>query len=113
MKTFLQYIFEGKVVPSPNIHAVPNNKRDDSNSGVDITPEQTPEQKNFMKDQDNNIILNSKKKDYSDPLGIKSKIQGAVDDANREQILQNFKDEMYHNIWLRELPRDEKNRILG
>ena len=113
MKTFLQYIFEGQVVPSPTSRAVPNDKRDDSNSDVYATPEQTTELKKYTKNVVNDFRLNRMKNYLSDPLDIKSGIQSAVDTANTDQEYQNMKDEDYRDQWGEQLPRDRDGNPLG
>ena len=121
MKTFLQYIFEGAVVPSSNkIHAVPDNKPD--NFGPDTrSPEETAELKKYIKNGVNDVILNRMKKYLSDPLDIKSGIQSAVDSANAnmdhlefENMINEFrKDKKYRDEWSEQLPRDRDGNPLG
>lgn len=113
MKTFLQYIFEGAVVPSSNkIHAVPDNKPD--NFGPDTrSPEETAELKKYIKNGVNDVILNRMKNYLSDPLDIKSGIQSAVDSAKMDQEFENMKDKDYRDQWGEQLPRDKDGNILG
>ena len=113
MKTFLQYIFEGQVVPSPTSRAVPNDKPVVSNSYLHTRPELTPELKNYKKNLDNDAI-NNRMKDYlSDPFEIKSRMQSAVDDVNYHRWEQILKDEDYRDQWGEQLPRDRDGNPLG
>ena len=112
MKTFLQYIFEGQVVPSPNTHAVPADKRDDSRVYT-RTPEEAAELKKYIKNGVNDVRLNRMKNYLSDPLDIKSGIQSAVDSAKMDQEFENMKDENYRDEWSEQLPRDRDENPLG
>jgi len=105
-------ISEGQVVPSPNTHAVPADKRDDS--GLDTqTPEEAAEFKKYMKNAVNDLELNRMKNFIKDPLGIKSEIQRTVDSANMDQEFQNMKGKWDRYQWGESLPRDRDGNPLG
>ena len=115
MKSFLQYISEGQVVSSPNTHAVPADKRDDSRVYT-RTPEEAAELKKYIKNGVNDVRLNRMKNYLSDPLDIKSGIQSAVDSANANMDyleFENAKDKNYRDEWSEQLPRDRDGNPLG
>ena len=109
---FQSDISEGQVVPSPNTHAVPADKRDDSRVYT-RTPEEAAELKKYIKNGVNDVRLNRMKNYLSDPLDIKSGIQSAVDSAKMDQEFENAKDENYRDEWSEQLPRDRDENPLG
>ena len=109
---FQSDISEGQVVPSPNTHAVPADKRDDSRVYT-RTPEEAAELKKYIKNGVNDVRLNRMKNYLSDPLDIKSGIQSAVDSAKMDQEFENMKDENYRDEWSEQLPRDRDENPLG
>ena len=105
-------ISEGQVVPSPNTHAVPADKRYDPRPYIQ-TPEEAAELKKYIKNGVNDARLNRMKNFIKDPLGIKSEIQSAVDSANMDQEFENLKDKNYRDEWSEQLPRDRDGNPLG
>ena len=113
---FQSDISEGQVVPSPNTHAVPADKRDDSIIYYQRTPEEEAELKKYIKNNVNYVRLNRMKNYLSDPLGIKSGIESAVDSANANMDyleFENKKDKNYRDEWSEQLPRDRDGNPLG
>jgi hypothetical protein len=113
---FQSDISEGQIAPSPNTHAVPADKRDDSRLHT-RTPEEAAEFKKYMKNAVNDLELdrmkNGMKNFIKDPLDIKSGIQSAVDSAKMDQEFENMKDENYRDEWSEQLPRDRDENPLG
>jgi hypothetical protein len=112
---FQSDISEGQVVPSPNTHAVPADKRDDSGLHTQ-TPEEATEFKKYMKNSVNDLELNRMKNFIEDPLGIKSGIESAVDSANANMDhleFENMKYKNYRDEWGDHLPRDRDGNVLG
>jgi hypothetical protein len=111
---FQSDISEGQVVPSPNTHAVPADKRDPE--PYIQTPEEVAERKKYIKNNVNYVRLNRMKNFIEDPLGIKSGIQSAVDSANANMDhleFENMKDKNYRDEWSEQLPRDRDGNPLG